>query len=170
MSASCLDPPELIHFPWLMVLTQVKRHCSIVFGSNCPTVTNINNIQIIIKSHNKIGTTSRFTVLHFLCHLEFLIHLVDISLVSQFGSFLNCTLHVFREIRLKNDIVVQMFFQILSALVASMPIVDRKDLNLWPEVIGHLWFLLLGLDYIQNNCDPVFIHFSHKTNMCISGK
>ena len=51
-----------------------------------------------------------------------------------------------------------------------MAIIDRKDLNLRPILIGNFWRFVYRLYNIQNNCNSVFISFSDKTNMGICSK
>ena len=51
-----------------------------------------------------------------------------------------------------------------------MAIIDRKDLNLRPILIGNFWIFVYRLYKIQNNCNSVFISFSDKTHMGICSK
>ena len=66
MPSSCFNPSKFAFLSRLVVLAQVKSNSSVVFRPNSSTISNINNIQIIIERHNQIGTTSGFALLHFL--------------------------------------------------------------------------------------------------------
>ena len=65
---------------------------------------------------------------------------------------------------------MEVFFQILSALVASMAIVDCENLNLRPLVFCDFRLLAERLNYVENNCYSIFICLSDKPNMSVCRK
>ena len=52
------------------------------------------------------------------------------------------------KLRLHYDVVVKVLFQVLSALIATVAIVDSEDLNLGPLVFWQLGLLQLRLDHV----------------------
>jgi hypothetical protein len=99
-----------------------------------------------------------------------LIHLVDVCIICHLGSFEDGALDVLWKIWLENDVVVEMLFQILCALIASVTVIDRKYLYLGPLIVRHFRLFLLRLNNIQNNGNSIFICFSDQTNMGIRSK
>lgn len=62
---------------------------------------------------------------------------------------------------------MQMVFQVLGALAATVAIVDAKDLQFWPLVTGHPRFFRGGLDHIKNDRNSVFVGLTDYTYVCV---
>ena len=56
--------------------------------------------------------------------------------------------YIRRELRLQDHVVVQVVFEVLGTLTASMSIVDTEDLELGPLVGRDPWLLILGLNHV----------------------
>ena len=108
---SCLlDSIELCSLAWLMVVTQVNSNSSIILASNCSAISNINNVQIVIESHYKVGTTAGLAALHLLSSLVLSIHLAHVVVVCDSATLGDSRRHVVREVGLHYDVVVEVLF------------------------------------------------------------
>ena len=76
-----------------------------------------------------------------------------------------CLFDIGWELVLHDNIVVQVFLEVFSALIASMSIIHGKYLNLGPGIVGHLLWLSLGLNDIQNDGDSILVRFTHEADM-----
>lgn len=43
---------------WLVVLREVYCHSSVVFGANGSAVADINDVDVVIHSHDEVSATS----------------------------------------------------------------------------------------------------------------
>lgn len=66
---------------------------------------------------------------------------------------------------LKDDIVVQVIFEILCALTASMAVVHTKDLQFGPFVSWDTRCLLSRLYNVENDRDPVLVCLSYDSDI-----
>lgn len=83
---------------------------------------------------------------------------------------MNCCRHILRKVRLQDDVVVQVFLQVFGTLIASMTIVHSEYLYLGPQFVRKFRLLGNGLNYIENNSNPVFIGFANETDVSVGGK
>ena len=148
MSTSSFNTSELRNFTWLMILTQIYGYSTIILGADGSAISRVNNVNIVVESHDKIGTASRFTILYLLRYLILLKYLVDVGLISEKRTSHDCSLDVVWEFWLHDDIVMEMLLQVFCALVASMTIIDSKYLNFRPLLFRNLWLLVHGLNHI----------------------
>ena len=58
MATGGLDSSKLANFTWLVVLTEVNRNGTKVLGTNGSAVTNIDDVKVIVESHDNVGTTT----------------------------------------------------------------------------------------------------------------
>lgn len=58
---------------------------------------------------------------------------------------------------------MQIIFQVLRALAASMAIIDAENLDVWP--VGHHRQLVEGVDNVQNDRDPVLIVLTNQSDV-----
>lgn len=170
MTAGGLNPPEFAHFSWFVIFTEVNWDGAEVLRTNCSAITHIDNIEVVIESHDNIGATSRLAILQLVRRLEFGKHLLDVVSVclmatSHYGIF-----DILGELVLHDDVVVQVFLEVLSTLVASMAIVHGKYLNLRPLVVGDFLRLCLRLNDVQNDCDSVLVGFTHEADVSVSSE
>ena len=170
MSTSSFNTSELRNFTWLMILTQIYGYSTIILGADGSAISRVNNVNIVVESHDQIGTASRFTVLYLLCSLVLLKYLVYVGLICEKRTSHDCSLDVVREFWLQDDIVMEMLLQVFCALVSSMTIIDSKYLNFRPLLFRNLRLLVDGLNDIQNNSYSVLICLSDKAHMSICGK
>lgn len=168
--SSSFYPSKLRFFPWLVVKTEINSDCSLVFRTNGSAISDINNVNVIIESHDHICTTSRFTILHFLGSLKLSKGPTYVIMISNGGPFMYCLLDIMRKVRLHDYVVVQMLFQIFSALVATMAVVYGKNLDLRPFVFRKFWLFLLRLYNVKYNRNPILICLSHQPHMSVGSK
>ena len=170
MPAGCFNSSELCNFAWLVVVRKIEGQCSIIFWPDCPWISNVDHVDIIVESHYEVGAAAGLAILHFLSRLEFSIHLVNVVLVGYLAAFRDRRVHIVRELRLHYNVVVQMLLEILSTLVSSVSIVNCEYLYLWPNWFADLWLLGKRLNYVQNDCNTIFILFSNEANVSVSCK
>lgn len=87
--------------------------------------------------------------------------MVDVFVISFMTSLHNCCIYVVREIWLHYDLVMKVFFEVLCALITTMTIINSKNLDFGPVLLGHFWLFQLWLDDVQDNGDTVFVGFSN---------
>ena len=58
MATSCFDTPKLRNFTWLMILAQIYGDSAIILGADGSAISRVNNVDIVVKSHDEIGTAS----------------------------------------------------------------------------------------------------------------
>lgn len=63
-----------------------------------------------------------------------------------------------------------MLFQILSTLVSSVTVVHSEYLYLGPQFVRKFRLLGNGLNYIENNSNPVFIGFANEADVSVGRK
>jgi len=81
-----------------VVIAQVDGYLTMVLRANCSAISHVDNVDIIIISHDQVGTAARLAVLHFLRGLKLGIALLDIVAVSQLAALVNCIVYIMREI------------------------------------------------------------------------
>ena len=141
-----------------------------VLGADGSAITNVDNIQIIIKGHYKVATAATFAILHLLCCLVLREHAINIVLIRHLRASINGCRHVRWKFWLQDNIIMQMLLKVLSTLITAMPVVHREYLYLRPHVVRELGSLGKGLDHVENNCNPVLVRFPDQTDMRIGGK
>jgi hypothetical protein len=167
VASCCFYSPELTCFTWLMILTKIHSYWPCVFGADCSAVSDIYNVYIIIQSHYKVCATATFAVVDFLRFLKFLIHKTNIALICFMSTFGNGWSDIIREVRLHNDLVVEVLLQILCTLVTAVAIIHGKYLNLWPVWLRHFRFFQNWLNDVEDDCNTVFIGFPHETYVSV---
>jgi len=154
-------PAKFCEFTGLVVLTQIKCNGAIVLWTYSTAVAHVYYIEVVVVRHNNIGTTAWFTILHFLCCLVLGVNFCYVCLVSLQAPVEYGSLDVLWEFRLQYDVVMQVLFQIFSALIATMSIVDSKYLYFGPLIFWKFWFFHHWLDHVEDDGDTVFVGFSH---------
>ena len=96
-----------------------------------------------------------------------MVNLIDIILISESRAFHYCCLNVLRELLLHNNVVVEVFFQIFSALIASVTIINCENLYFRPIILWNLVMFSLWLNDVENNRYSVFIWFSNQPNVSV---
>ena len=65
---------------------------------------------------------------------------------------------------------MKVILEVLSALAASMAIVNTEDLQLGPLVRRNSWSLLCRLYHIKDNRDPILISLAHDSNIGVGSE
>lgn len=73
--------------------------------------------------------------------------------------------HVLGEFWLQYDVVVEMLFQVLCALVAAVAVVDSEDLDFGPEIVGEFGLLGDWLDHVEDDGDSILVCFSDQADV-----
>jgi hypothetical protein len=89
-------------------------------------------------------------------------------LLSLLAALLNSLRNVLGKLRLHHNVVVQVVFQVLGALVSAMPVENAKNLDLGPTV--RLGRFVLRLDDIEYDCDTIFVCLAHSANIGVGRK
>ena len=76
VATSCFNPPEFTHLSWLVVITQVQGRGTVSFGADCPRVTYVYDVDVVVESHYHVCTRAGFAVLELLRGAELGIHLL----------------------------------------------------------------------------------------------
>ena len=152
---------------WLVVLREIYRHCSVVLWADCPGIAHINDVNIVVHSHDKVGTRARFAVLELLGGLILVKNFVDVIFIAYLTTLHDGLVHVHGEVWLHDNLIMKVLFQILGALIAAMTIINRENLDLRPLIIGNFGLLCGRLNNVENDSDSVLICFPHETNMCV---
>ena len=92
---------------------------------------------------------------------------MDVHLVSLVTAFDDCLVDVARKVWIQYYVIVQMLFQVLSALIPTVPVVDSEDLNLRPFIILEFGLFNNRLYYIQDDRNSVLVSFSHEADVGI---
>ena len=92
----------------------------------------------------------------------------DKIFLGLFTTSSDGVLDVGGEIRVHDDIIVKVVFQIFSAFMAAVAVEDAEDLNFRP--VRNTSPFLFRLDDIQNDGDTVFVDFTHRADICIGCK
>ena len=158
---------ELWMITRLVVLREINSDSSVVLWANSSTIANINDINVVVHGHNKVRATTRFTILHLLSSLVLVKHFMDVIVITHLRTFHNGLVNVHREVWLHNNLVVEMLFQILSALVTTVAIVNSEYLYFGPQILTDFGLFSGWLDDVKNNCNTIFIGFPDETNMCV---
>ena len=167
VTSSRLYTLELWKFTRLVVLREINSDSSVVLWANSSTITDINDVNVVVHSHNKVGATARFAILHLLSGLVLGEHFVDVIVITQLTTLHNGLVHVQREVWLHDNLVVKVLLQILSALVATVAIVNCEYLDFGPLLIGDFRQFGGWLDNVENDSNTIFIGFPYETNMCV---
>jgi hypothetical protein len=167
MATCSLDPSEFADLTRLMILAQVDGESSSISGSNSSRISHVNYVDIIIQSHHKVGATATFTIVYFLGLLIFMVNHIDVFVICLVGTLEYCGVDIVWKVGLHNDLIMEVFFQVLGTLVTSMTIIHCKNLNLRPLSIWHLWLLRQGLNNIQYDSNSILICFPHESHMSV---
>ena len=135
MTACCLNPSKFRKFTRFVILTQIKSNGPMILGCNSPTISHVNNVQVIIEGHYEVAARTRLTVLHLLSCLVLGEDAVDVVLICHVCTPLYRCSNILRELLLKNNVVMQVLLQVLSTLVSTMTIVNSKYLDFGPHII-----------------------------------
>jgi len=165
VASSLFDAVELRSFARLVILREVESDGSIVLRSDGPRVTDVNNVDIIVESHDDISAAARLAVLNALGGLELLERFVNVDLISLMATLEDGRSHVLGELGAHYYVVVQVLFQVLGALVASVAVVHREDLDLGPLFLCHLRLFQHRLDDVEDNGNSVFVGFANKADV-----
>ena len=65
---------------------------------------------------------------------------------------------------------MQVILEVLSALAATMTIIDAKDLQFRPLIGWNAWRLLRWLDDVQDDRDSILVGLAHDTDVRIGCK
>ena len=65
---------------------------------------------------------------------------------------------------------MQVILKVLSALAATMTIIDAKDLQFRPLIGWNAWRLLRWLDDVQDDRDSILVGLAHDTDVRIGCK
>ena len=85
-------------------------------------------------------------------------------------SFYDGSVDVKRKVRLHDDLVMEMLFEVLSTLVASVAIIHGENLKFGPFSLWYFWFFWQWLDNIQDDSNSILVSFSNQPNMCVGRK
>ena len=132
----------------------------------CSWISNVKHVNIIIQHHYHDCTRACF-IMGFVwswgcCQKEIFFSLLR----TLYKSFLN----IIGEFRLRDDVIMQVVFQIFCALTASMSIVNSKNLKSRPQLSSNPGLFGWRLYHIQYYWDSVFICFPNCTDISICCK
>ena len=143
----------------LLCLAGVALAVELTYAGHSPTVSDVDDVNVFVHRHDHDCTAASFV------HRKTILH-GDGAYKVVFGllaAFIDGRAHVLRKHRVHDDVVVERVFEVLRALVSSMPVENSKNLNFRP--ICNLVCLFLGLDHIQDNCDSVFVALPHRAHI-----
>lgn len=113
-------------------------------GADSAAVTNVEDVDVFVDDQDDDGTRTSFVVR--------LVRRWSRQLQKVFlrdkRTLPNCLWDVAGELRLKNDIVVEIVLQVLCTLTATVTVVDTEDLQFRPFVRRDSRSLLRGLYHI----------------------
>lgn len=94
----------------------------------------------------------------------------QVVFVRDLGSTLNGSSYIGWELRLQDNVVVQVLLEVLGTLISSMAIVNSEYLYLGPHIVWELGLLRERLDYVEDNGNSVLVGLTNKTHMCVGGE
>ena len=96
-----------------------------------------------------------------------LIRIVEEVLFRLSAALLDRISDVAGEFWLQDNVVMQVFFQVLGAFAAAVPVEYAEDLEFGPLLSWDFRLLSLGLDYVQNDRDAILIHLANRAHIRI---
>ena len=133
------------------------------YWSNCSTITDIQNPNIIVNYKDHDGTWASLVVRlirWWSCQLQEIFLSLPRSLPEGFRD-------IVREFRLKNYIVMQVIFQVFCTFAATMTIIDSKNLQFRPLLCRDLWCLLWRLNHVKDDWYSILVGLANDTDICI---
>lgn len=89
-------------------------------------------------------------------------------MLSLGGSIPDCSLNIVGEVRVHDNVQVEIVFQVLGTFTSSMAVKNSENLDLGPQLIIYLRLLKFRLNHIENDCDTIFVCFPDQARVCVS--